>query len=471
MDNNHEPDMCYQVFALAFKQEGAIDYFVDNLPKETLSMSGKGHAEFYEAICDFYSKTGSDPIDKIAFRSWLENETAIYEALGGKSGVTEYISLIDGMELSTPQVAVSMLRHRYNKDQQKRKVNELVETMAESLSLENHTKKVGKLAEEIRDLNHGTADPLSTIHDGKRIAGRAEALWELPDFVSTQFTSLNRAMGYSDTAGFCKGAVHAILAASGQGKSSLAKSLMNFWVESGLTVLYVNYEEAIPHWERVLFTQVTKQNVYMGDKLNNTQKKHYTELFRQKMEEWDGRFLVKHDPDTPYFEDLESWLRDIHRRGKKLDVIIIDTIQSMFLRGGKSLPRWGQYEEMMVRLEKLAKDIGAVLIITAQENSNRMKEKREVVQQSDIGGSLAIAQKSSVTIFITRAKAETDDDAMDEHIMQLQIPKNRITGVTYMMDPPLVKYNDATKSYENIPFPSSDRYESSMETKDFERLY
>jgi replicative DNA helicase len=170
--------------------------------------------------------------------------------------------------------------------------------------------------------------------------------------------------------------------------------------------------------------------------------------------------MVRHDPETPYFEDLEFWIRDLIGHPERTpDVLIIDTIQSMFIRGGgKGKPRWGEYEEMMVRLEKLAKDMNAAVIITAQENSNRMKEKREVVQQSDTGGSLAIQQKCAVTIFLTDKKLIAQDDVTDSSITQLQIPKNRITGSTFMYDPPLVRYNDYNKTYEDYEIVSSSTY-------------
>jgi replicative DNA helicase len=132
----------------------------------------------------------------------------------------------------------------------------------------------------------------------------------------------------------------------------------------------------------------------------------------------------------------------------------------MFTRGsGKGKPRWGEFEEMMVRLEKLARDMNCVLIITAQENSNRMKEKREVVQQSDTGGSLAIQQKCAVTIFITEKRLATNDDTEDENVMQLQIPKNRITGSAFLYDPPLVRYNDEKKIYEQYEIADDSMYE------------
>jgi replicative DNA helicase len=190
-------------------------------------------------------------------------------------------------------------------------------------------------------------------------------------------------------------------------------------------------------------------------------------MFKNKMDEWGERFMVRHDPDTPYFEDLERWLRDIMGHNAKLpDVIVIDTIQSMFTRGGKGKPRWGEFEEMMVRLEKLARDMNCVLIITAQENANRMKEKREVVQQSDTGGSLAIQQKCAVTIFITEKRLASGDESEDEYIMQLQIPKNRITGSTFVFDPPLVRYVDSRKSYEEYNVITDESYNSTSSILD-----
>ena len=133
----------------------------------------------------------------------------------------------------------------------------------------------------------------------------------------------------------------------------------------------------------------------------------------------------------------------------------------MFTKGGKGKPRWGEFEEMMVKLERLARDMNCVVIITAQENSNRMKEKREVVQQSDTGGSLAIQQKCAVTIFITQKKLISGDDSEDDNVMQLQIPKNRITGSSYLYNPPLVRYVDSRKIYEEYEPVTENDYDTS----------
>jgi replicative DNA helicase len=444
----------YQIFALSLRQEGAVAYFDTNLPEDIVgTIHGQtGINEFYRAIIGYHHATKLDVVDHIAFKVWLESETDIYSALGGTSGVDTMMEILMSMNLSTPDSITKIVKHKANKRKQLDYLQELqILITQKGEKTPKDLARIAQITSEIKDLegelNYNPLDSVSTAND---ISKRAEDLLEIPNFLPTQYKSLNRAMGYTDDGGFFKGAVHAIIAPSGKGKSTFAKCLVNNWADQGYRVLFVNFEEAISHWERVLMTQIIGKNVYK-ESINWTpeQKEHNLKIFKDKLEEWGDRFMVRHDPETPYFEDLERWLRDITGNNERLpDVVVIDTIQSMFTRGGKGKPRWGEFEEMMVRLEKLARDMNCVLIITAQENSNRMKEKREVVQQSDTGGSLAIQQKCAVTIFITEKKLMSGDDSEDDNIMQLQIPKNRITGSTFVYDSPLVRYVDEKKTYE-----------------------
>lgn len=444
----------YQIFALCLRQEGSVSYFDANLPEDIVgTIHGQtGINEFYRAILAYYHATKLDIVDPVAFKVWLESETDIYSALGGTSGVDTMMDILMSLNLSTPDSITKVIKHKANKRKQLDYLQELqILITQKGEKTPKDLARISQITSEIKDLegelNYNPLDSVSTAND---ISKRAEELLEIPNFLPTQYKSLNRAMGYTDDGGFFKGAVHAIIAPSGKGKSTFAKCLVNNWADQGYRVLYVNFEEAISHWERVLMTQIIGKNVYReAVNWSQEQKEHNLKIFKDKLEEWGDKFMVRHDPETPYFEDLERWLRDITGNNERLpDVVVIDTIQSMFTRGGKGKPRWGEFEEMMVRLEKLARDMNCVLIITAQENSNRMKEKREVVQQSDTGGSLAIQQKCAVTIFITEKKLMSGDDSEDENIMQLQIPKNRITGSTFVYDSPLVRYVDERKTYE-----------------------
>lgn len=453
----------YTAFGLAFTQPGAISYFADNLKIEHIGAL-QGHTglqELYASLIEFYKGTGLDPLDPIAYQCWLEAETEVATALGGAPGVKVFVEHVCGLDLPKPEAVCAILKWRANKRRQMDALKELQVLLSKrGHKSDADIAHVNYLTDQIRALQHEVGyNPWNGVTTGEDVAKRADDLWELPDFLPTQYPSLNKALGYDEeTGGFVKGAVHAIIAPSGQGKSTFAKCLMNNWLDKGRTVIFINFEEAQAHWERILMTQITKQNVYDSRALPDEQKEKLTQVFKEKMTEWGARF-VRHEPDTSYFDDMEQWLRDILGHNENLpEVVIIDTIQSMFTKGGNSKPRWAQYEEMMVRLERLAKDMNCVMILTAQENTNRMKERREVVQQSDTGGSIAIEQKCSITIHLTQKRLANQDDTVDEAVMQLQIPKNRITGTKFTNDPPLVRYDDATKTYYSHDFDGGQDY-------------
>lgn len=478
--NKEKIPLEYQIFALCLRKNGAIKYFVDNLAQDIVGVihGEKGINEFYIALLGYYDATHLEIVDPIAFKSWLESDSDIYEALGGNAGISIMVDILNTIELSTPESVSELVKHKAKKRKQINYLQELQSILTQKgLKDEGDLARIQILTSEIRELESQIRyDPLEKITTANDIIDRVDSLLDIPNFLPTQFKALNRAMGYTDNGGFFRGAVHAIIAASGKGKSTFAKCLCNHWLDTGYRVLYINFEEATGHWERILMTQIIGKNVYAEySKWTEQEKEKYLTIFKEKLSSWGDRLMIRHDPDTPYFEDLEFWLRDILGHNVAVpDVVIIDTIQSMFTKGGgKGKPRWGEFEEMMVRLEKLARDMNCALIITAQENANRMKEKREVVQQSDTGGSLTIQQKCAVTIFLTEKRLATDDETEDENIMQLQIPKNRITGSAFLYDPPLVKYVDSRKVYEEyeplteVSYSTSSILDDLLDNKDF----
>jgi replicative DNA helicase len=466
LDDNSDIPIEYQIFALSLRQEGAIQEFAQELNPNIVGINHgqKGIHEFYLALLAYHNVTNLPIVDPVGFKSWLESETNIREGLGGDAGVSIMMDLLLSLELSTSDSVIQLVKHKANRKKQIDYLQELQLILNQKgIKSDKDIERISIITSEIKELeNNLNYDPLEKLTTANDISNRAESLLDIPSFLPTQFKSLNRAMGYTDDGGFYKGAVHAVIAPSGKGKSTFAKCLANNWVENGHTVLYVNFEEAVGHWERILMTQIIGKNVYAeADSWNASDREKYLGIFKSKLAQWGNKLMVRHDPETPYFEDLERWLRDIIDYAETPEVVIIDTIQSMFTKGGKGKPRWGEFEEMMVKLEKLARDMDCVLIITAQENSNRMKEKREVVQQSDTGGSLAIQQKCAVTIFITEKKLISGDDSEDDNIMQLQIPKNRITGSSFVYNPPLVRYVDSKKVYEEYEQVNDEDYDTS----------
>lgn len=415
--------------------------------------------ELYLAFLDYYKHTGLDPVDPIAFRAWLSDQGQNFvQSLGGEAVVAEYLEAFNDIDLSNAESVATLLKHRANKRKQLNAMQELQLLInSKDIKTAADRNKLTYLTDEIRSLEQEIGcDPLSVVTTATDIIAHIDDLWEIPDFVSTPYDSLNVALGYSAKGGFIRGSVNAIAAPSGHGKSTLVKCFANHWLDQGYTILYINFEEPQEHWERILMTQITGQNIYAG--LEPGQREGHTNTFKTKLNEWGNRMMIRHDPDTSYFDDLELWLRDIIGHNERIpDIVIIDTIQSMHIKtGGK--PRWGEYEQMMIRLEKLAKDMNCVLIITAQENLTRIKEKREVAEQYDIGGSITIVQKSTVTIVITKKASLPGQDAVDESLVQLSIPKNRITGTAFVGNPPILRYNDNTKSFEDYIIPDQQDY-------------
>lgn len=462
----------YQLFALAFREPDAISYFYDHLPSEDVGLvhGNVGLNQFCLALYSFYNHTGLDIVDPLTFKEYLRSETEITMMLGGDEGVDYFFEQLDKVkDLSTPESVTALLKHRADRKRQSDYATELQELLAKRDTVsEAERARIGLLTAQIQTIeNQSNKDPLSRVKTGKDLAEMAESLWEMPDFIPTPWESLNRALGYSASGGICKGALSAILAPSGKGKSTFAKCLAKWWSEHGVRTLYINYEEVEKHWVRILMTQVTGQNVYMGDELTELQKRQFTEKFKSEMDRWGSDMWVLSDLESPFYEDLEQLLRTYLTmpEDQRPEAVVIDTIQSIFLKNSTGKPRWGQYEEMMVRLEKLAKDLGAAFVLTAQENTNRMKEKRDVVMQSDTGGSIAIVQKCSVTMHLVDSKM--NDESEEEGLTEVQIPKNRITGTSFSHNPPMVRYNDSTKSYEAYEYVEDERYDGAVNMDDF----
>lgn len=469
----------FQVLSLAMRQPGAIIRLKAELnPHDVGLVHGQpGIYEIYQSMLNYHDKTGLDVVDPIAFKSWLQTETEIYDALGGFEGVDKFVEHILQIETCALDAAIEVVKFRAKKRRQLDKAQELMQIIAKKSDHSiDDLDKIESLTKQIKELQSDLKyDPLEMVDTAYTIIDHVDQLWDIPPFLPTQFKNLNKAMGYSEEkGGFLRGGVHAVIAISGQGKSIFSRSVCNYWLDNGYRILYINFEEPRDHWERTLMTQVTEINVYeQAEKMTSVEMSRMSDKFRAKLMEWGDRLMVRHDPDSLFFEDLDKWLRDIIGNDRKPDVVVIDTIQSMFTKsGGKA--RWGEFEQIMVRLEKLAKDMDAVFIITSQQNNNALKEKREVMNQSDIGGSVTIAQKATVTLILTALKLATGNDSLSENLMQVQMPKNRITGTAFNDTPPVIKYVDSIKSY--VPYEmdqEDDRYATGFVemVDDFKELF
>lgn len=256
----------YQLFSSCMSEDGAIAYYSANLPDTLVGLpdANKGVHELYSAMLHYYQSTNLPIVDSESFKIWLKDETNIYEALGGHDGVDAMLTYIKSSSTIPKESIVEILKYKEAKSRQKTYVKELEILIGrKGLKSDKELSRINELIKAIQDINnYSRSNPFDNVTTADDIIDRSESLLDIPDFVPTQFKSLNRAMGYTDDGGFFRGAVHAIIAPSGKGKSTFAKCLANNWLDVGYTVLYVNFEEAIGHWERILMTQILGENVY-----------------------------------------------------------------------------------------------------------------------------------------------------------------------------------------------------------------
>lgn len=470
---NEEAQLDKQILAASLYDPEAIGIFSEFLNPDAVGkpVQAYGYFQLYSDIVKCHKEIGEVTPD--IFGAWLDNYPAVLDQLGGKKSYNELVKSLDGVEKINPTSLLKLAHKRLGRTQTIKKMEELKQALGDDGADDD---SLEALSMEIQDrIRSARPEHKLVIRTATNIAEDAEALWDFQPFIPTQYKGLNASLGYDrDSGGVMRGNIYSIVATSGLGKSTLVKSMCNHWLDTGYKVLFINFEEAQDHWERILMTQITENNAYK--KIASDEAARMTKKFKSKMNEWGDRFMIRHDPDSLYYEDLEHWLKEIYdnHEDKRPDIVVIDTIQSLFTKsGGKA--RWGEFEYIMVRLEKLAKEMNAVFILTAQQNSNALKESRTEINQSDIGGSVTIVQKSSVVIVLVPRKDNVDLDSFGSEgisdIIELHMPKNRITGTSAKKNPPLVKYDDEKKLYSDWSLAQDSKYSKQFEqTLDLDQI-
>jgi hypothetical protein len=104
----------FQLLSLAIKQRGAITKFTQDLNPEDVGLvhGQRGIYEIYLSMLNYHDKTGLDVVDPIAFKSWLQTETDIFDALGGFEGVDTFVDKLVSMDTCSLEAAVEVVRDR-----------------------------------------------------------------------------------------------------------------------------------------------------------------------------------------------------------------------------------------------------------------------------------------------------------------------------------------------------------------------
>lgn len=444
-----------QILSASINNPEANNYFHNYLIADAVGKPTNtfGMYQLYTNAIKCFSETGE--INPKVFKIWLSNYPDLYSELGGDKGYSELQEQLSSIEPIDYITLTRLGNKRLQKKVSMNKLEELNQLLQDDQSTDDQIQAAtSELVDRIKEAKD--REPIA-LRRSQDIAADIDGLWAKDNFIPTQFKKLNNLLGHSvDNGGVTRGNVYTIADMSGVGKSTFAKSLCVNWLDNGYKILFINFEEAQLHWETILFSQVVAQDIYRvkaeGDSAfcSSLEKK-----FRKTLDKWGSNFMVRHDPDSVQYDDLEDWLKDLYynQESDRPDIVVIDTIQSLFKKGGNGT-RWGQFEEIMVRLEQLAKEMNAVFLITAQQNNNSLIHSKEELDQSDIGGGVTIVQKSSVVMFLVPAKSKEDSGFGEEEqqtdLYNLRVIKNRITGKKSGQNPPIIRYDGDSKMFVDL---------------------
>lgn len=109
-------------------------------------------------------------------------------------------SILMNIDLSNAESILKLIEHKANKRKQIDYLQELQMLITQkSNKSDEDVERISLLTAQIRELeNQISYNPLDNVTTAIDISSRAEDLLIIPDFMSTQFKSLNRAMGYTD---------------------------------------------------------------------------------------------------------------------------------------------------------------------------------------------------------------------------------------------------------------------------------
>jgi len=439
-ENNSET----RVLAHGFNTAGAVSAFLDEGVKAE-HFKSIANRKVWEAICYCHVDGSQDKGNINDVVNYIREETDDYDYLGGPSLKERLVSL-SSLDLGSPRNDAKKLKE----DASRREMADTLQIAAQLAQERGNDKEFSEIMGRLNQLREEiTYDPLDGVMQADDLLSSLDTIDQMPDFVPTRFPSLNAAIGYDpQRGGLAKGAVHALVGAPGAGKSTFTISLLTGFLESGQSVAFANFEITESLWVKFFFANCTGCNTLRMKDYPQGFFERSKEKFSRLMKEWEDRVFIKHSHSSLFYEDIETWIRDVSR-DKSIDVLIVDTLQSLEVGSRKYATRWQAYEHIMMRLERLALDLNVAVLITGQENVNRIKEGRETASISDTGGSVAIEQKSAVVMHLIVPSDEIVD------WVEIQLTKNRVVGKISDASTIQFQYDDNYKGHrEYVPHPT-----------------
>lgn len=230
------------------------------------------------------------------------------------------------------------------------------------------------------------------------------------------------------TFGFQPGELIILAARPGVGKSAFAlnvaaKSCLNTKGHVAFFSLEMGIDQLIM---RLLSLQ---SNVKLGKIRSGNMDEEETSRLLAGRVALDNLHIYLDETTTNDFESIKIQCRKL-KRENKLDMIIIDYLQLLTLRKGKSMSRYEEVSGLSRNLKLLAKELKVPVLALSQLSRNvesRTQEQGNKPILSDLRESGSIEQDADIVLFLHREAQTTDDPTkgVGSRKIEVIIAKNR----------------------------------------------
>lgn len=215
--------------------------------------------------------------------------------------------------------------------------------------------------------------------------------------------------------GLGKGEIGLVLAPSGVGKSTFLTKVANSALEDGKNVLQIIFEDTPDEIQRKHFSIWSK--IPLSELQNR--KNEALEIINDKVDKIKNRLVIKKfEEDETTLIDVKNWIDNYQKKfGIKFDIVVLDYIDC--LEPHKKSIDQNQAELSIIKLfVSMASKYDIPMWSAVQ--SNRAGFNAEIVDHTQMGGSIKRAQKSHFLMSI----AKTPDQKMSG-LANMQILKAR----------------------------------------------
>ncbi len=453
LDMPHSSDMERCVIGCALFGEEALAQVLSILPDSSYFYEPR-HRDIYAAVCDLNRR--NLPVDSVSLAANLQERGKLDQV----GGLAELLSMREGVPLVSR--AEYYAKVVYEKALMRRIIG-LSRAWTELCYEEGQNSEsiIALATKELYDLSQdrqqGSLERIDSI--------MRRTINELSELARDENPQRKRLMtGYANLdhtlGGFGKGTLNILAARPGVGKSAFALN-----IAQNAAFLY-NKSVAIFSLE-MSKEEIAQRFLASAGKLNARLFRNFAKMDDKELERLTraaGSFAQKHI----YVDDIASTspMEVLARSRQKkleghLDLIIIDYLQLMTMKGGRSSSRQQEVSELSRFLKLLAKDLDVPVLALSQ--LNRDMEKRQEgssevrpPQLSDLRESGSIEQDADTVIFLYRKESEEKEAADEEQgkKVAVKIAKNRggpmrtfdfiFHGAHYWFEEPRSRYE---KSY------------------------